>query len=66
MSEKGKELEFIRKRLDDIVFLCENTAVAEGAPLNAYVQELKTIIVNQAEHAEAAMTLLDSRLIGGQ
>lgn len=53
--EVGKELEFVRHRLSDIVYLAEKTAPVDQADWEGYARALRNIIAGQAKKAITAL-----------
>lgn len=53
--EIGKEIEFAKLRLGDIIYLIDNTQPVEGKSWEEYAQGLKSLLRQQAEQAKAAL-----------
>jgi hypothetical protein len=53
--EVGKEIEFAKLRLGDILYLIDNTQPVEGKSWKDYAEGLKELLRQQAQQAKAAL-----------
>jgi hypothetical protein len=58
MIEVGKEIEFARHRLNDIIYLAEQTAPVDKADWEGYARSIRNLIASQARQAITALTVL--------
>lgn len=55
--ELGKEMEYVRRRLQDIQFLAKNTEPADTSDWEFYAKGLRDIIAKHAADAEAMLDI---------
>jgi len=56
--QEGKEMDFIGYKLNDIIYLAEQTEPARQDDWQAYAQSILRIIAREARDAKAALTAL--------
>lgn len=56
--EAGKEAEFIGYRLNDIIYLAENTRPTDEADWKGYAQSMMVLLARQARMAQTALVAL--------
>lgn len=56
--EAGKEIEFAKLRLGDILYLIDNTQPVEGKSWEDYARGLKSLLRQQAAQARSALEVV--------
>jgi hypothetical protein len=56
--QEGKEMDFIGHRLNDIIYLAENTRPVSQEDWQGYAQSMMRLIATQARQAQTALTVL--------
>lgn len=58
--EVGKEVEFIGYRLNDIIYLAENTKPVDESDWKGYAQSMMVLMAREAREAKTALDVLSS------